>query len=154
MSLSRLYEPFFSLSEVDNLLDKALTGRPSGLSGPVSERPQNIGRGLKPRMNLKEDHQSNMVLATFELPGLSKDKVKIEVNNDSLLVSGELTREEERTEEGFIVKECSSGRFSRAVGLPPGTQANAIHAHMENGLLTVKIPRTAPGQETRRVTID
>jgi len=155
MSLSRtLTKPPFFFSDVEDAIEEVLTGRHSMIptSSALTER-QGSGRGLKPRMNLYEDNKSNMATVTLELPGLSKENVNIEVNNERLIVSGEMKRESEKSEEGFVVKECNTGRFSRVIGLPPNTQANAVDAHMENGLLTIKYPKSSHGQEAHRISI-
>lgn len=68
-----------------------------------------------------EDPKDNMITATFELPGLTKDKVNIDVDDQSLTISGELTKESEMNEDGFVVKECNTGKFCRTLGLPPRT---------------------------------
>jgi HSP20 family protein len=138
MSLSRFYHPLSSYySEVDNLLDEAFRGRPGIFSNAITEK-QDMPRALKPRlvptplyrivnlnprfrMNLYEDPKDNMIIATFELPGLTKDKVNIDVDDQRLVVSGELSKRSEINEDGFVVKECNTGRFYRAVGLPPHT---------------------------------
>lgn len=69
-----------------------------------------------------EDADSNIVTATFELPGLSKDKVSIDVKNGNLTVSGEVSGSTERSEHGYSVRERRTGRFTRSVKLPDGTQ--------------------------------
>ena len=63
--------------------------------------------------------------ATFELPGLSKDKVHIDVQNGNLAVSGESTQSSEQQEQGYAVKERKSGRFVRTIKLPDGTNVSS-----------------------------
>ena len=74
------------------------------------------------RMDLHEDSDKNVVTATFELPGLSKDKVSIDVQNGNLNVSGEVTESTEKNEHGYAVRERRCGRFSRSIKLPDGTK--------------------------------
>lgn len=71
-------------------------------------------------MDIHEDSKSNAVTATFELPGLRKEDVNIEVHNNVLTVSGETKVSEERDENGYIVRERRYGKFSRALPLPQG----------------------------------
>jgi HSP20 family protein len=65
--------------------------------------------------------KSNIVCATFKLqalPGLQKEDVSIDVNNN-LTVSGETTKEStERKEEGYTLRERHYGKFSRSLSLP------------------------------------
>lgn len=75
-------------------------------------------------MNLHEDAENNLVTATFELPGLAKDNVSIDVHNGLLSVSGEVVESSERDQDGYKIKERRSGKFSRTLQLPEGTQVS------------------------------
>ena len=57
---------------------------------------------------------------TFELPGLNKQDVNIDVHNNVLTVSGESTISSERDEKGYSVRERRYGKFSRSLPLPQG----------------------------------
>ena len=63
----------------------------------------------------------NTVVASFELPGLKKDDVNIELHNDRLTVSGESKHLEERIECRYVVRERRFGKFTRSLPLPQGT---------------------------------
>lgn len=69
---------------------------------------------------MHEDTQSNTVFATFELPGLKKEDINIDVHNNLLTVSGESRISSERDEEGYAVRERRFGKFSRSIPLPQG----------------------------------
>lgn len=73
-------------------------------------------------MDLYEDVGENLMTATFELPGLSKDKVNIDVQNWNLVVSGEVFEPTERDERRYSTRERKTGKFSRSVKLPEGTK--------------------------------
>jgi HSP20 family protein len=77
-------------------------------------------------MDLHEDVDNNIVTATFELPGLSKDKVNIDIQNGNLTVSGEVSESTERDEHGYSVRERRTGRFTRSVKLPEGTKVGLV----------------------------
>jgi len=79
-------------------------------------------------MDLHEDADQNIITATFELPGLSKDKVNIDVHNGNLIISGEVSESTEKTEHGYAVRERRTGRFTRSVRLPDGTQVGLTPA--------------------------
>lgn len=76
-------------------------------------------------MDIHEDPEKNLVTATFELPGLKKEDVSIDVQNNRLVVSGETTFSKESNEEGYIVKQRRRGKFSRMIPLPQGTQVRS-----------------------------
>ena len=110
--------------------------------------------------------------ATFELPGLRKEDVEIQVHNNRLTVSGESSTSEELDSEGYAVRERRYGRFSRTLPLPTGTkvrncrvillfisysyilnQPEEVQARMDNGVLAVKFPKSKPETEAKRITV-
>ena len=77
-------------------------------------------------MDVHEDDKTNTVLTTFELPGLKKEDVNIDVHNDVLTISGESKVSSERDENGYAVRERRYGKFSRALSLPQGIKVSLI----------------------------
>jgi HSP20 family protein len=75
-------------------------------------------------MDLYENKDKNLMTATFELPGLTKDNVQIDIQNGNLAVSGETSTSSEQQEDGFAIKERKSGKFVRTIRLPDGTQVS------------------------------
>ncbi|KAH9835908.1 HSP20-like chaperone [Rhodofomes roseus] len=151
MSLTRLFnDPFFSLSDFDRLFDDAFTRRASG-DNQVSQ--QRASQTLVPRMDVHEDEKSAQITASFELPGLKKEDVNIDVHNNVLTVSGESKLSSERDENGYAVRERRYGRFSRAIPLPQGIKHEDVKATLENGVLTVTFPRSTPEQAPKKITI-
>ncbi|KZS96450.1 small heat shock protein [Sistotremastrum niveocremeum HHB9708] len=152
MSLSRFYyDPFFSVDDFHRLFDQAFETRSqSNNSNAVSsaKRPSS----LVPRMDIHENAESNTVTATFELPGLKKEDVNIDVSDSRLTVSGQTERSPEHKEEGYAVKERSFGKFSRSINLPKGIKD--IGAKMEDGVLTVTFPKTGQEQAPARIAIN
>src|SRR5216117_1139261 len=89
-------------------------------------RPDVRTRRWVPAIDLVEtaDH----LVLKADLPGLSKDDVNIEVNDDVLTVSGERKSENEEKADGYYRVERAFGRFSRSLSLPQGVDADAIDA--------------------------
>ena len=77
-------------------------------------------------MDIHEDEKSNVVTASFELPGLKKEDVHIDVQNNVLTVSGESKISSERNEEGYAVRERRYGKFSRSIPLSGGIQVRLL----------------------------
>lgn len=80
----------------------------------------------------------------FDLPGVSKDAVKIELHDNQLTVSGE--RKEEKSAESEDNKkhftEMVYGSFYRSFTLPREVDAERAEAKYENGVLILKVPKT------------
>ncbi|TFK45523.1 small heat shock protein [Heliocybe sulcata] len=154
--MSHFYEPVFSFSDFNRLFDEAFDTRTNGSDGrQVKRRRIDDGesRLVRPRMDLHEDEKSNLVTATFELPGLKKEDVSIDVQDDQLTVSGESKLSRERDESGYVVRERRFGKFARRLQLPRGVKAEEIKAAMEDGVLTVTFPRRSAEAAPRRIAI-
>ena len=76
------------------------------------------------RMDVHEDAQGNTVTATFELPGLKKEDVNIDIHNNVLSISGESKVSSDRDENGYAVRERRYGKFSRSIPLPQGVKVS------------------------------
>ncbi len=82
------------------------------------------------------------VIVKTALPGVKPDDVQVSITGDTLTIHGEMKEEGENKEGNYIRKERRYGAFSRAVTLPAGLQAEKAEASFENGMLTLKIPKS------------
>ena len=143
------WEPFRELatlqSEVNRLFNSAFdTPAPGGNGGGGA------ARRWMPAMDLVETDDHFVLRA--DLPGLSEDDVKIEVEDDVLTISGERRSEHESQGEGFYRVERAFGAFSRALTLPQGVDPAAVSASFDRGVLEVRIPKPEE-RKPRRITI-
>jgi HSP20 family protein len=88
------------------------------------------------------------IIARAELPGMSKDDVKIELTDDGLAIQGERKHEHDKCDESFCHTERSFGRFYRLIPLPEDVDPDKINAQFNNGVLEVTVP--VPERERRR----
>lgn len=75
-----------------------------------------------------------------DLPGMSKDNVKVEVSDGELVIQGERTEEKEQKEKGYYASERSYGAFYRALPLPDGVKADDAKATFKDGVLEIVMP--------------
>nr|POE98019.1 17.5 kda class i heat shock protein [Quercus suber] len=76
------------------------------------------------------------------MPGLKKEEVKVEIEDGRVLqISGERSQEQEEKSDTWHCVEQSSGRFSKRFKLPENTKVEEVKATMENGVLTVTMPK-------------
>ena len=92
-----------------------------------------------PAMDLIEADEHFVVKA--DLPGMTDDDVKVEIQDNVLKISGERKTELEDKHEGFYRLERTSGSFSRALTLPEGINPAAVTATFANGVLSVRFPK-------------
>ncbi|XP_020240830.1 18.0 kDa class I heat shock protein-like [Asparagus officinalis] len=92
------------------------------------------------RMDWKETPDAHVFIA--EVPGLRKEEVKIEVEEGKVLkISGQRTKEFEDKNEKWHRVERISDKFVRSVRLPPNANTDKVRANLENGVLTVTVPK-------------
>jgi HSP20 family protein len=77
----------------------------------------------------------------FDLPGIPKDKIAIEVEDGTLSVSATREREQQVEGGGYQRFERRYGTFARTVGLPQGVSEEQIKATFENGVLEIRVPK-------------
>ncbi len=80
-----------------------------------------------------------MVKAT--LPGLKPEDVTIDITGEMLTIKGETKAEQEIKREDYLYQERRYGAFSRSVILPSGLKTDKSQATMEDGVLTLTIPK-------------
>lgn len=80
-------------------------------------------------------------LMSFDLPGVKKDEVKIEVYGNQLTISGERKREQKEESKGRLNSDRFYGSFFRSFFLPSEVNADLAEAHFENGVLKITLPK-------------
>jgi HSP20 family protein len=95
--------------------------------------------GIVPAVDIVE--RENDYLVRVELPGLTKDEVKITVQNDVLTIKGEKKLEKEKKGESYLRVERSYGLFQRSFTLPSSIRNDRIEATHEHGVLSIILPK-------------
>ena len=130
---SSIFDPF-SLDVWDPFKDF-----PSSSSSLITDTPE-TSAFVNTRIDWKETPEAHVFKA--DLPGLKKEEVKVEIEDDRVLqISGERNVEKEDKDETWHRIERSSGKFMRKVRLPENVKMDQMKASMENGVLTVTVPK-------------
>ena len=85
-----------------------------------------------------------------ELPGMKKEDVSIELQDNVLTISGEKKKEDKVEKGKFFRHERVYGSVSRRFELPYDIDVEKISAHMEDGVLEIRLPKTAKVEEKSR----
>lgn len=93
-----------------------------------------------PRADIHETQ--NEYLVQLDLPGLEKQDVKIKVEDDFLVITGERKSEQKVDDDKYHRVERYSGTFSRSFRLYKDVDAGKIKATFTNGVLEITIPKT------------
>lgn len=98
--------------------------------------------------------RGNNLVVRADLPGLSRENVDVELDDDALIIRGERRSDVEDEEEGFYRSERSYGSFYRAIPLPEGINAAGCNATFKDGVLEVTLPKPAQQpSRTRRIDV-
>ncbi|MGZ6163972.1 MAG: Hsp20/alpha crystallin family protein [Myxococcaceae bacterium] len=103
-----------------------------------------------PAMDIVESDEAFVLKA--DLPGLSEDDVKLEVEDGVLTISGERAAEHTTEREGFVRVEREFGAFRRSLTLPDGVDPEQVTARFDQGVLEVRIPKPE-NRKPRKVAI-
>jgi HSP20 family protein len=104
--------------------------------------------------SLEIAERGGKLVVRADLPGLTKDDVKVELREDVLCIEGERRHEREEKRKGFYRSERTYGRFYREVPLPEGIDAEQAKATFKNGVLEVTMPAPPRPAKGRRVPIE
>jgi HSP20 family protein len=130
------WEPMRDLSSLQsemNRLFSTVFDTPTGAVGSTPTRP------WVPAMDLVETADHFVLEA--DLPGLTEQEVSIEVEDQTLTISGERRSEHEAAGTGLRRVERAFGRFERSLTLPKGVDPAAVEAAFAHGVLEVRIPK-------------
>jgi len=89
----------------------------------------------------------------FELPGLSKDNISIELDRDTLTVSGKIENDKTVDEENYYRRERSYGEFSRSFTIPKDIKEKDIVASFDKGILKITFPKTREIEAKKKIEI-
>jgi HSP20 family protein len=132
---------------VENMFEEMLS--PFTQQGALSSWS---GEGtISPRLNVSENDKEFEVQA--ELPGVNKEDVKVAIDRQRVTIEGESKRTTEQREgENVLYSERSASRFMRSFMLPSEVDDAGAQARMENGVLTLTLPKKQT-TEAKRITI-
>jgi len=92
-----------------------------------------------PAVDVKETDKLFVISA--DIPGLTKNDVKVSVANGKLTVSGERAFQTDQESDNYHYRERRFGTFDRSFNLPENVDEEKISASFKNGILNVTIPK-------------
>jgi len=98
-----------------------------------------LGETAEPALEVYQTPDEVVVKAA--LPGLKPEDVSIDISGETLTIQGESKAEQEIKREDYLYQERRYGAFSRKVVLPSGLEPDKAEATMEDGVLTLTIPK-------------
>lgn len=102
------------------------------------QQPAQTEVTLRPAVDVHEDQQGITIDA--DLPGVSKDRLTIQVDRDTLTIEGELAIDMPAGMEPFRA-DVRSARYQRSFTLSKELDPEKIDAALTHGVLTLRIPK-------------
>lgn len=126
--------------QLDRALEHALS---SGLQLPRH------GDAFRPSIDVLET--ADALVVRVELAGVRSEDVRLVVDGEYLQISGRRALHREPKADRHLKMEIPDGHFERVLRLAAPYDRERVSARLENGLLTIELPRAHP--ETRRITV-
>ncbi|MCD6111728.1 MAG: Hsp20/alpha crystallin family protein [Bacteroidales bacterium] len=101
-----------------------------------------------PSVNIADEEKAFEV--SVALPGLSKKDVKIEVQNNCLVISSEKQYKKEEKNKNWMRREYGYASFQRMFQMPESADQDKIQAEMKNGVLSIKVAKKAGYIENKK----
>ena len=122
--------------EVDSIFDQFFGRESDGDTSTV----------WAPRTDLSETDDAFRI--RLDVPGMTKDDIAINLQNNTLTVSGERSSERQEDGEEYVRMERAFGNFHRTFTLPDAVDPDRVEATYDEGVLTINVPKTE--KSTRR----
>lgn len=143
----RELEPFADLrNQVDHLFEDFTRGWPRAF---FSRTLPSLSGQYLPSVDLRETDAAYTL--TADLPGISKDDLKVNITERSVTIEGERKEEKETSDRGYHLRESSYGSFHRVVALPDAVVAENAKATLKDEMLTLELPKA---EQTKRKEIE
>jgi HSP20 family protein len=142
---SERWDPFREMLTLRDAMDRLLQQsfvRPNPL----------VGTGRAEAVPLDVVDRGDAFEVKASLPGVKPEDVDVTVQGDRLTIRGESRAAEERTGDTWLVREHRYGRAERSITLPGIVSSDKAEARMENGVLTLRLPK-AQEALPRRISI-
>ena len=118
----------------------ALAGRLDGLAA------------FNPKVDVSETDGEYRI--AVELPGIDDKDIEVTLSDNRLTIKGEKRVEKDGKRNDAHVIERAHGAFQRSFVLPAETDATQTSAKLDNGVLTLTVPKTAAARhETKKIAI-
>ncbi|MGN0019078.1 MAG: Hsp20/alpha crystallin family protein [Candidatus Gastranaerophilaceae bacterium] len=137
------HQPELYFDSIHNELNNFLRDMflPTAFSDPLTVKKNSIWR---PAVEIKQnDHEYKVKV---QLPGVKKDDIKVDIDNDFMTISAQMHEEKEEHEqqennEKYHTCEFRYGQYQRTVSFDNPVKSQESHAKYKDGILTITVPK-------------
>ncbi|RKD97891.1 Hsp20/alpha crystallin family protein [Halopiger aswanensis] len=155
-------DPFDSITELFERLSRQLETAARSWDAEMDVRDGGGSRfdfsmtHSSPSLDLADEGEEFVV--TVDVPGYDTEDLEIRLSGETLSIRGEREHEAERGGDGeheqYIRRERAVQSFNRRVQLPDSVEADDVSATVNNGILTVQLPKREPADESTSIDIE
>ena len=143
------FSPFSMMRRFADEMDRMFEG--FGFPGMERFKPWGTSERFSPEVDVFE--RDGKFVISADLPGMTKDDIKVDVTDDAVVIEGQRKQEHEERSEGIYRTERSYGHFRRQIPLPEGVKPDTIKATFKNGVLEVVADAPQQSKNHRRIEI-
>jgi HSP20 family protein len=112
-----------------------------------------FGSQRTPPMNVADTGESYQM--RFEIPGITKDNIDIQVTQNSIEIKAECDESKEEKGKNWLRRECSGVSYYRAMEFPENVKTDDVEAELKDGVLFVNLPKLEPKlyQKAKKINI-
>lgn len=100
--------------------------------------------------NLDMSETDEAVEVVVDVPGIEQRDIDVTLSDGGLVIKGKRESEKEEKEKSFHQIERSYGEFQRRIALPCEVQGDKVDARLENGILTVTLPKSEKARQSEQ----
>lgn len=141
------WDPFQDMQTFRSMMDRFFDEPWRDASRQELQRPS----GFPLALDVAEDDGAYMVKAS--IPGVDPENVEITLTDNVLSIKGETKSDKDVEEKNYHLRERRYGSFMRSVTLPMPVDAEQVEATHENGVLTLRLPKTE-AVKPKRITVN
>lgn len=134
---------YFGISnELDNFLNGFFDEMPF-------ERKLDKVEAFSPKLNIKDNEKEIQISA--EIPGVDEKDIKIELEDDRIVISGQKKSDKKEEGENWVHTEQSFGSFRRIIPLNIRVDDENVKAKFTNGMLNITLPKAKEEKEKKKL---
>jgi HSP20 family protein len=114
------------------------------------------GPGIDPSVlvpDISVSETDSEIRITVEMPGVNEGDIEVSLDDNVLTIRGEKKLERRDDRENMHVMERAFGVFQRSLRLPFPVDPQQVQARVENGVLTIAVPKTPAHEQSRRIQV-
>jgi HSP20 family protein len=134
MAGQQTWDPFQELQRIQDRLNRVFGELAPSMQGKGGMQGMEI-----PSVDVQE--QNNEIVVTADMPGVSKDDIKLDITDNNVLeISAQKKAEKEEEKKGYLRHERSYMGYYRSIQLPADVEKGKAKATYNNGVLSVTMP--------------